>query len=242
MRFDPMLAAIRFGCGLSPKVAPPADAGAMVEMLRGPDLMAQAFPIDGFETVHAAFQDIRRARIKISKAKTAEEEQQAIKERRMRLQALRSQAATWFRNTLLRRALTEDALRERLTFFWADHFTAIGKGGGLQYGFMPYSEEAIRPHVAGRFADMLKAVIVHPVMLTYLDQNHSTGPNSPAARTSERVLGLNENLAREVMELHTLGVDGPYGQNDVRELAELFTGLSYNARFGFQFRPRSGDR
>jgi uncharacterized protein (DUF1800 family) len=82
----------------------------------------------------------------------------------------------------------------------------------------------------------LVAVVTHPLMLHYLDQNTSAGPNSRAAARARRTSGLNENLAREVLELHTLGVNGPYTQNDVRELAALFTGLSYTAEDGFVFR------
>jgi uncharacterized protein (DUF1800 family) len=100
-------------------------------------------------------------------------------------------------------------------------------------------EEAIRPHVAGRFADMLRAVTTHPMMLDYLDQSRSVGPNSDAAR--RRDTGLNENLARELLELHTLGVDGPYDQRDVRELAELLTGLAADPDRGTVWRPDAAE-
>ena len=83
----------------------------------------------------------------------------------------------------------------------------------------PYVESAIRPHVAGYFSDMLKAVIAQPVMLQYLDQKASVGPESAAGKKKEN--GLNENFARELLELHTLGVGGPNSQADVTELAEL---------------------
>lgn len=100
----------------------------------------------------------------------------------------------------------------------------------------PYVEEAIRPRVAGRFGDLLKAVVTHPMMLNYLDQSASVGPNSRAANGGRR--GLNENLARELLELHTLGVGAAYGQDDVRQLAELLTGLSVgnDGVFGFDTR------
>ena len=89
-------------------------------------------------------------------------------------------------------------------------------------------ETAIRPHLSGRMEDLLTAVVTHPMMLHFLDQSASVGPNSAFAqkRAEKKVLrGLNENLAREILELHTLGVDGPYSQEDVRQLAELLTGL-----------------
>jgi len=101
----------------------------------------------------------------------------------------------------------------------------------------PYAETVIRPHLAGRFEDMLIAAATSPLMLHYLDQNRSAGPGSRAAERRKRVSGLNENLAREVLELHTLGVDGPYSQADVRQLAELFTGLSVSLENGFVYRP-----
>jgi uncharacterized protein (DUF1800 family) len=103
-----------------------------------------------------------------------------------------------------------------------------------------FVEEAIRPNVAGSFADMLKAVVTHPSMLVYLDQNSSVGPNSPFSE-KHKGRGLNENLAREVLELHTLGVEGSYGQTDVRQLAELFAGIGGDLLSGFVFRPGRGE-
>jgi len=112
---------------------------------------------------------------------------------------------------------------ERLVSFWSAHFAvALRKGGVVRPVVGAYEREAIRPNVLGRFADMLSAVVHHPAMLMYLDNNASTGPMSPAGRRRSR--GLNENLARELMELHTLGVDGGYTQNDVTNLARILTG------------------
>ena len=123
----------------------------------------------------------------------------------------------------IERAVTTDkALVERLVIFWSNHFcvsTAKGQVRGLAGG---YEREAIRPHVLGRFADMLRAVERHPAMLIYLDNQISIGPNSKAGKN--RGKGLNENLAREILELHTLGVDGGYTQDDVTNLARLLTG------------------
>ena len=86
----------------------------------------------------------------------------------------------------------------------------------------PSSGKRIRPHVFGRFADMLLAVETHPAMLFYLDNQQSFGPNSLAGQNRKR--GLNENLAREILELHTLGVNGGYTQEDVTSLARIITG------------------
>lgn len=120
---------------------------------------------------------------------------------------------------------------ERLVHFWANHFAiSIDKLPVIALGGM-LEMEAIRPHVLGRFADMLLAVEQHPAMLLYLDQAQSIGPGSPIVqrfgnRPALRQAGLNENLAREILELHTLGVGGGYEQSDVTELARAMTGWS----------------
>ena len=113
---------------------------------------------------------------------------------------------------------------ERLVQFWSNHFTVSAAKPVIIGVVGPYEAEAIRPHVTGRFVDMLKAVTRHPAMLAYLDNLTSIGPNSRAGR--RRDAGLNENLAREVLELHTLGVDGGYTQDDVRSFAAMLTGWS----------------
>ncbi len=121
---------------------------------------------------------------------------------------------------------------ERLVHFWSNHFavsadklTVVGLAGFLEI-------EAIRPHVLGRFGDMLMAVEQHPAMLLYLDQAQSIGPNSMlgerVAARGKRKIGLNENLAREILELHTLGVRTGYDQADVTEFARALTGWSVN--------------
>lgn len=120
---------------------------------------------------------------------------------------------------------------ERLVHFWSNHFavsadkvTMVGLTGAFEF-------DAIRPHVLGRFRDMLHAVERHPAMLLYLDQAQSVGPNSPAGQVAARRqgpqrVGLNENLAREILELHTLGVRTGYSQADVTEFARAMTGWS----------------
>lgn len=236
MRFDPERAAIRFGCGLSPSIPPPASAGMMLALLSGPDRAAERFAIPGFQVAvanHLARRDARKA---LRRAATEAERMAARKRVRGIGRKAGREAAGWLAQTLLRRALGEDGLRERLAAFWADHFTALERGGPLRYAHVLYAEEAIRPHVAGRFSDMLRAAATHPLMLRYLDQARSMGPNSEAASRRPGG-GLNENLAREMLELHTLGVAGPYTQGDVRELAKLLTGLSYGLKGGFRFRP-----
>ncbi|MEM8539303.1 MAG: DUF1800 domain-containing protein [Pseudomonadota bacterium] len=240
MNFTPERAAIRFGCGLSPRHAAPASADDMLALLQGSDRAATEFPIPGMDPVYALILRERAAR-KEQKAATDEKAQQAALEKmKFERRASRKDAAKWLGQTLMRRSQTEDGFRERLVSFWADHFTAQGKRSILYIAPVNYAEEAIRPHVAGTFSDMLRAAITHPLMLHYLDQFRSVGPNSKAGkRNTDR--GLNENLARELMELHTLGVDGPYTQFDVRQLAELLTGLNFSMKEGFFFRSNMSD-
>src|SRR5579864_3575607 len=146
---------------------------------------------------------------------------------------------------------SERPLTERLTQFWANHFAvSIDKQflAGLAGGF---EREAIRPHVLGNFCDLLLAAETHPAMLLYLDNYLSVGPHSEAAwraerRQGQRRIGINENLAREILELHTLGVGGGYTQADVTTFAAVLSGWSIGGEGGrfrggvpgqFLFRP-----
>jgi uncharacterized protein (DUF1800 family) len=108
---------------------------------------------------------------------------------------------------------------ERLVWFWSNHF-CVNADATVEAG--GYEREAIRPHVLGRFADMVQAVESHPAMLLYLNNAQSIGPNSVAGINRDR--GLNENLAREILELHTLGVRTGYSQADVTNFAKVLTG------------------
>jgi uncharacterized protein (DUF1800 family) len=132
----------------------------------------------------------------------------------------------------LQRAFIADCgFVERLVVFWSNHFCiSAGKGGLARMWAGSFEREAIRPYVLGRFGDMLKAVEQHPAMLFFLDNQQSLGPESRAGETRKR--GLNENLAREIMELHTLGVGGGYSQDDVTSLARIITGWTYAGRQG----------
>jgi uncharacterized protein (DUF1800 family) len=130
---------------------------------------------------------------------------------------------------------TPHGFRERWSLFWCNHLSvsAIKPATAVLCG--PYDREAIRPHVFGRFERLLTSSIQHPAMLHYLDQTGSIGPNSVAAvrlrsrASAVRDAGLNENLAREILELHTVGVNGGYGQPDVVEFAKCLTGWTVGA-------------
>ena len=149
------------------------------------------------------------------------------------------------RARLLAAYAAEFGFVERLVAFWSNHFSVsvaksdIGRGAAGAF-----EREAIRPHVLGRFADMLKAVEQHPVMLNFLDNAQSIGPNSLQGHNNRQ--GLNENLAREILELHTMGVGSGYSQNDVTQFAYILTGWTIagrDARLGppgtFAFNPNA---
>src|SRR5258707_854830 len=132
---------------------------------------------------------------------------------------------------LQRAAIADCGLVERLVAFWSNHFCISANKGELARMWAgSFEREAIRPHVLGRFGDMLKAVEQHPAMLFFLDNQQSLGPDSRAGQNRKR--GLNENLAREIMELHTLGVGGGYSQDDVTSLARIITGWTFAGRQG----------
>jgi uncharacterized protein (DUF1800 family) len=152
------------------------------------------------------------------------------------LAAARMERAVW----------SERQLQEVLVDFWFNHFSVSAQKDAVRWMVSPFEREAIRPHVLGRFRDLVLATARHPAMLFYLDNWLSTreglivqnGPNRG------RRLGLNENYARELLELHTLGVDGGYTQRDVVEVARAFTGWSMDYPRGdkrFVFRPRAHD-
>jgi uncharacterized protein (DUF1800 family) len=169
---------------------------------------------------------------------------------------------------ILRAAESERQLEEVLVDFWFNHFNVfVGKGQVRQY-LTSYERDAIRPYVLGKFRDMLGATAHNPAMLFYLDNFQSSTPNPPQAQKPRRDQfygrpmpfpgkpqpqpppqrqgrGLNENYARELMELHTLGVDGGYSQKDVQEVARVFTGWTIDqprAGGNFVFRPQMHDQ
>lgn len=119
-------------------------------------------------------------------------------------------------------AITPDPFAERWVRFWSNHFTVAARNAQMIGLVGPFEREAIRPHVFGRFETLLAASSFHPAMLTYLDAARSVGPSTVAAR--QRDVGLNENLAREILELHTMGVVSGYDQADIIEFAKALTG------------------
>jgi uncharacterized protein (DUF1800 family) len=141
---------------------------------------------------------------------------------------------------------TERPFFERLSRFWANHFTVSAAKAEIIALTPVFERDVVRPHVCGRFEDMLLASCRHPAMLEYLDNYLSIGPDSPLAHhpeflptyLRERMKGLNENLGREILELHTLGVRSGYTQADVTNLARIITGWSI---YGPNEAPPTGD-
>ena len=148
---------------------------------------------------------------------------------------------------LLRSVYSQRQLYEIMVDFWSNHFNVFSAKGADRWLTTAYDRDSIRPHALGRFRDLLLATAQSPAMLFYLDNWLSADPNAPAARMggpNNRRRGLNENYARELMELHTLGVDGGYTQRDVQEVARCLTGWTIRQPRGegsFYFEPRIHD-
>lgn len=218
MTLETEAAAIRWGYGLPAGDMP----GAMLTRLAGPDRAATDWAGVTLADIGPVLADFQTAK----KARDTEAQKAALR-------ASQGLALRVVQATFARAVGAQDSLRERLVAFWADHFTIAPRNhieAALPGALI---DEAIRPHVTGPFSAMLRAVITHPGMLIYLNQEASFGPGSQKGK--KRRKGLNENLARELLELHTLGVGAGYAQADVRELAELLTGLSVDPAQGFVF-------
>ena len=225
------VAATRFGLG--------AKAGEIERARSDPQgyLLAQIrpggadLPQSNGETTReriAGLRDLRQMR-REAKGDSAPDARDPVKAAQ---RMLRADTGTDFLGRTQLAATTDAGFRERWTLFWANHFTVSAVKLATAAVVGPFEAEAIRPHVFGRFEDLLFEAETHPGMLLYLDQATSIGPNSRAAgyfrraaNAPDRPLGLNENLAREILELHTVGVDGGYTQADVTEFARALTGV-----------------
>jgi len=220
------IAALRFGLGFRPDQRGERDPEAMVAGLAA---VAAERPIVDPETDARLwtelreFRDAKKADRKMKSADMAGEVEDERKEFRHALHDVWSAS-------IARQIEAEHGFAERMARFWANHFSVSIKFPAHASRVAGFEDQAIRPHLAGRFSEMLQAVAMHPAMLVFLDQHRSAGPSSPAA--SREGLGLNENLGREILELHTLGVSAPYSQEDVIALAMLLTGFTMRGRKG----------
>jgi uncharacterized protein (DUF1800 family) len=215
----------RFGLGRRRDEPVPPDARAWLRaQLLGPDTAppgvstAEALELV-YNIVHmdkTAYPDVKQAPV----VQAYDQQEQADQH------AFMAQALT-----------TPNGFRERLVWFWFNHFTVAAKNRAARIALGAYIREAIRPNVTGRFGDMLLAVMRHPAMLSYLDQNTSVGPNSMVGERKKR--GLNENLARECLELHTVTPAAGYTQTDVTNFARILTGWTFEIAppgAGYRFR------
>ena len=206
------IAPIRFGYGLRLGEEAPADPEAWLER----QIVSPAAPPTGVGTAEA----MRTRAESIRQNRTAPPQDQGMGPPSPN--ALQAMVQAESRAWAAHRLASPEPFRDRLVDFWANHFTVSRRSGVVGALAGALEREAIRPHVTGRFADMLVAVTRHPAMLGYLDNHQSVGPDSTFGRRSGR--GLNENLARELLELHTLSPAGGYSQADVQQLAEILTG------------------
>ncbi|MFG6488004.1 DUF1800 domain-containing protein [Roseateles sp. BYS78W] len=219
---------------LEPRHLP--QPAALTERLGGLDVLklGQAELLGRYRDAIKATREAKR-----EQAKGETPSADALNAVREKVRPLVQQAAT----ARLARGLQSPAqLEEVLTEFWFNHFNVYAGKGPVGVLVADYEQRAIRPFVLGRFRDMLGATAKHPAMLVYLDNAQSVAPGYQPSRAGRRFLaqrpelkarvpkGLNENYAREVMELHTLGVDGGYTQRDVTELARMLTGWGLEQR------------
>ena len=226
--------AIRLGYGLSPHHPAPEEPAALLASTKAVGPEKESMTMDKLRKIRQPYRENR---------KKARNGNKAAREIIKRID-WQTRNARWFakQRRIARAAAAPVGFGERLVHFWADHFT-VSDGGHLRTLVSAiFVEEAIRPYIGGNFADMLFAASTHPRMLRYLTQNSSIGPNSELAKErKEHDLGLNENLAREIIELHSLGVGAAYTQKDVRQLAELLTGLNFNLYRDKLFLPQRAE-
>ncbi len=227
----------RFGLGVSPQDAAALKGDvrawlmAQINAPQTPAAITQMITDAPAYGVMADFIQSRRSKKTETKMAERKELNKEVKDGYMRECQLRFNAQLQSKQPLV----------ERLVMFWSNHFTVSTAKQSVTGLVNHFEATAIRPHVLGKFSDMLLASSRHPAMQMYLDNHKSIGPNSKQGTKREK--SYNENLAREILELHTLGVKGGYTQNDVIALAMIITGWSVNVKEKappvFEFNPRT---
>ena len=208
-----LLEEIRFGYGplLGAPLAPGGvDPDRVLAQLTAPDPAGEAWTGPGLAARQATRNEAKRRKLGLPPQGTV-----------LPLRDVGRRDAVGF---IARPATARSGFVERLVNLWANRLTVSAVGGPVVF-IPPYRDEAIRPHIGGRFADMLRASLWHPAMLSYLNQNRSSGPNSDLGLRKGR--GMNENLAREFLELHSIRYG--FDQTDVTELARLLAGMRADA-------------
>ena len=243
MSMDAVIAANRFGLGARPGELRRAGASprewlaAQIEGERPLPAVIEALPSSSeVFKLYAEAREARRAQRKqrAQKDDSRRDDQRDNDAKRIGA-AIRTKLAPLYAEQVAARyrsaVASDESFRERLVHFWTNHFAVSADKVQVLALAATLENEAIRSTLTRRFADMLLAVESHPAMILYLDNQASIGPNSRLAQRAARrasregrTLGLNENLGREILELHTLGVNGGYTQADVGELARALTG------------------
>ncbi len=231
--------------GLARYIARQLDPAGIADDAVGPALSPySALAMTTIQLVREYPQPTKEAREKMASGAMTPKEMREIfpPERRPYVITAQMQAAK-----LVRATMSERQLQEVMVDFWFNHFNVFAHKGPVKWTLPEYERDAIRPHALGRFRDLVVATARHPAMLYYLDNWMSTRDDlvMPVGPNRGKKMGLNENYARELMELHTLGVDGGYTQQDVIEVARCFTGWTINrpqAGGGFVFRAMAHDQ
>jgi len=232
------IAVLRFGLGARPgdlSAAAGDPRGWLLAQIKGAVPLAMPTPLAPSEQI---FAELQAARDALQEMKREAAVHGATTDANAAFNPVRDASQPHYRAQVLARAqsaaLTTWPFAERLVHFWTNHF-AVSADKGAVFGVAGTLEnEAIRPHVNGRFGDLLTAVEQHPAMIAFLDNQYSVGKDSELARRAarrasdepRREFGINENLAREIFELHTLGVNGGYTQTDVTTFAQIISGWS----------------
>ncbi|MBB3410041.1 uncharacterized protein (DUF1800 family) [Rhizobium sp. BK316] len=232
----PTMAAIRFGYGLRPGESPPQTKDDLIgQVTRGADIVP-GFPVGGIEARHTQILDLQD---RLKQIRQADDDDLARRQQRRLLQRRAQVLFQMDANARLMQAvLSPDGFNERLATFWTNHFsTSAAKSLPMRLIVPLYEAEAIRPHMGTKFSTLLRSATEHPSMLIYLDQAQSLGPDSKGGMRRNK--GLNENLGRELLELHTLGAGSGYTQADVRSAAMVLTGLTVDQQeMDTAFRPQ----
>ncbi len=235
MKSESAIAANRFGLGARPGGSAAGKAALLAQVDRYDPRPAAIAALPNRATLIQSLQELRELQQEKkaeAKAAPSTEENTAMAEKVLGnyRQSLRKHYTDAVAARLQVAVSSEADFAERLVHFWANHFAVSTDKVVVTALAGNYEFDAIRPHIFGKFGTLLAEAVTHPTMLLYLDQAQSIGPDSPLATRvnarREKDIGLNENLAREILELHTLGVRTVYTQEDVTEFARALTGLT----------------
>lgn len=229
MTIEAAIACNRFGLGAKPGELDSARSNPKAWLKRQIASTPKDFPGKDLRSSKDVLSNFFRTRGTKLKSMQSEAEQKAIRAKEKKLRRLVFPSELKAR--LIHSSQTNYSFHERLVHFWSNHFSVSRKGPILLLIVGAYEREAIRPNILGSFEQLASAAIYHPAMLHYLDNTQSIGPNSRFGKRRDR--GLNENLAREILELHTVTPEAQYSQSDVKEFAKALTGWTVsNARWG----------